>query len=186
MLTAEARIDTARASRYLVQLCRHAGEMGRGAGHRLRAHAGHRPPELQSVDWSETEGTIATADARCTVQATESALTLRAEAADEQQLARVQELVGKRLETIGRRDQLRVIWRPPQGNPDPATVPGKHRGNLISIAAVVVLVIAVHIGLGTAVLSDARWTWAADAVAAIVVVKVVVVTVIARRRRNRA
>lgn len=188
MLTAEARVDTDRASRYLVQLCRHAGEMGRYAGHRPRVHGpGHRPPDLQHVEWTDTDGTIATGDARCTLHATEDALTLRAEAADEHQLELVQDLVRKRLETIGRRDGLEVVWQAQQGTPETTKAPRRHRGNLFAIAAAVTLAIAVHIGLGTALLADARWTsWAADSIVAMVVAKVVVVTVIARRRRKRA
>ena len=39
MRIAEARIDTDRPSRYLVQFCKHAAAMGSGRGHQLRAHA---------------------------------------------------------------------------------------------------------------------------------------------------
>jgi hypothetical protein len=187
MLTAEARVDTDRAGRYLAQLCRHAGEMGRYSGHRPRMHgSGHRPPDLRNVEWTDTEGTIATGEARCTLRATENTLTLRAEAGDRQQLERLQDLVRTRLETIGRRDDLKVIWQVPQGTPDIAEAPRPRKGNPIAIAAAVALAIAVHIGLGTTLVADVRWTWAADAVVAVAVVKVIVVTVIARRRRKRA
>jgi hypothetical protein len=39
-------------------------------------------------------------------------LTLRAEAADEESLRRIQEFVTARLEKIGRRDHLTVNWQP--------------------------------------------------------------------------
>jgi hypothetical protein len=38
-------------------------------------------------------------------------LTLRAEATDEESLQRIQDLVAGRLERIGRRDRLTVIWQ---------------------------------------------------------------------------
>jgi len=40
MLTAEARIETDRPSRYLAQLCRHAGQMSRPMRHRPHSHDG--------------------------------------------------------------------------------------------------------------------------------------------------
>jgi hypothetical protein len=45
------------------------------------------------------------------MQASPGALALRAEAADQENLTRIQELVTARLERFGRREQLAVIWR---------------------------------------------------------------------------
>lgn len=60
MLTAEARVETARPSRYLVQLCRHFSHQGRHLRHRPRAHLigdGQAHPEAQAhVEWSDTTG----------------------------------------------------------------------------------------------------------------------------------
>ncbi|SFE42101.1 DUF2218 domain-containing protein [Streptomyces mirabilis] len=67
MLTAEARVETERPSRYLVQLCKHFDDKGRHLGHRPRAHNGDGDAvalrEMRAVaaraevEWSETEGT---------------------------------------------------------------------------------------------------------------------------------
>lgn len=113
MLTAEARIVTERPSRYLVQLCRHANSMG----HRiLRSHAGRAPvrPDVQHVEWSDTDGTITLSSGRCTVQAGPDTLTVRVEATSEEDLQRIQELIARNLERFGRRDHLKVRWQRPE------------------------------------------------------------------------
>jgi len=115
MLTAEAQIETHRPSRYLVQFCKHASDMGGHRRHGLRArHAGDAPegsPELQHVEWSDTRGIVSLSWGQCTLQAASGTLTLRAEAADEENLRRVQDLIAKRLESFGRRDHLKVEWQ---------------------------------------------------------------------------
>ena len=115
MLTAEAQIRTNRPSRYLIQLCSHASDMGRHQGHGLRArHAGSAPegsPELRHAEWSDTHGVVRLSWGQCTLQATPGTLTLRAEAADEENLRRIQDLISRRLETFGRRDHLKVDWQ---------------------------------------------------------------------------
>jgi hypothetical protein len=45
------------------------------------------------------------------MQALPGTLRLRAEAADEESLRRIQDLITARLEKIGRRDQLTVRWQ---------------------------------------------------------------------------
>ena len=115
MLTAEARVATERASRYLVQLCKHAAAMGAAHGHGARAHLHgrlvRREVQVQS-DWFETHGTV-TFDpwGRCTVTADTNTLVVRIEAADEQSLHRVQDVVARDLGRFGRRDELAVSWR---------------------------------------------------------------------------
>lgn len=116
MQSAEAVIETEQASRYLEQLCRHAQEMGTHLGrlgHLRRAmdHVGSRP-ELQHVEWTETSGTIVLNWGQCIMQASPGVLRARAEATDEENLRRIQDLVTARLETFGRRSSLRVVWRP--------------------------------------------------------------------------
>jgi hypothetical protein len=114
MLTAEAQIQTHRPSRYLIQLCSHASDMGRHRDHGLRAHTGSAPegsPELHHAEWSDTYGIVSLSWGQCTLQATPGILTLRAEAVDEENLRRIQELVGRRLESFGRRDHLKVDWQ---------------------------------------------------------------------------
>lgn len=114
MPASEAHVQTERPSRYLVQLCRHVDQMGRNLFHRPRSHftgAAHAPPEVQHVEWSETHGTVTFGWGRCTMQTAPDLLTLRAEATDEENLRRIQDLVAGRLERIGRRDHLTVIWQ---------------------------------------------------------------------------
>ena len=60
MPVSSAHVTTTRASRYLAQLCRHGGKMGRiAAAHRPRSHrnGGARPEVLHSA-WSDTDGVI--------------------------------------------------------------------------------------------------------------------------------
>jgi hypothetical protein len=116
MQSAEAVIETEQASRYLVQFCRHAqqmgGHLGGPLGHLRRAmdHGAARP-ELQHVEWTETNGTIVLNWGQCTMEASPEALRARAEATDEENLKRIQDLVTTRLESFGRRGNLRVVWR---------------------------------------------------------------------------
>ena len=104
MLSAEARVETERSSRYLVQLCEHLNKVG-------QAH-----PQMQvHVECSDDRGAIAFDWGRCTLRAEPGVLTLRAEAPDEESLRRLEQRVADRLELIGRSDQLTVTWKPPQG-----------------------------------------------------------------------
>ena len=102
MLISEAAVTTDRARRYLGQLCRH-----------LEAIAQARPQMPVRVEWSDDTGLITLGGARCTLQAGAGALTLRAEAPDEQSLQQIERRLTDRLEQIGRRDQLTVTWNPP-------------------------------------------------------------------------
>jgi hypothetical protein len=130
MLTVEARIETERASRYLVQLCKHAAGMGGSHGHRPHLHAGAATLARKDVqvhaEWSETRGTVDfTPLGRCTIQADAAALTVHVEATDEEGLRQIQHTIGRDLDSFGRRDELTVRWRRPDtasGQPgnDPA------------------------------------------------------------------
>jgi hypothetical protein len=195
MLTAEAQIETERPSRYLVQLCKHANQMGQRSGHRARTHGGgDTPPQVRHVEWSDTHGVVKLNLGQWTIQATSDTLILRAEADDEQNLRRIQALLARRIETIGRRDNLKVHWQATTVQPgEPTTEPtptGKttarrgHRNTILLIAAGV-LAIAIHVGLGGVVLASMSWTgWTADVILAVVLAKVVTVVVIGLRRRS--
>ena len=113
MLTAEARIQTEQPSRYLVQLCRHASAINHKI---LRLHAGKGQisPEIKDIEWSDTHGTLTFSWGRCTMQAAPGTLTVRAEAADEENLQRTQDLITRNLERFGRRDHLKVTWQRPE------------------------------------------------------------------------
>ena len=115
MLTAEADIRTEHAATYLARLCGHAGKMGtagRRLGHRRlsRAH-GDAPPEVRRAECSGTEGTVSLDWGQWTMQAFPGRLTVRAEAADQESLRRIQDLLTSRLQQFGRREHLTVNWQ---------------------------------------------------------------------------
>lgn len=75
----EAQVPTDRASRYLVQLATHLDQL-----HDVpHTHPGRGPdrPAVTSIEWTDTDATIAFERARCTLHATNDTLTLRLEAA---------------------------------------------------------------------------------------------------------
>lgn len=199
MPTAEAHVRTDRPSRYLIQLCRHASQMGQQLRHRPRSHdSGDAPPEVRHVEWSDTHGIVTLNCGRWTMQATPGTLGLRAEAADTETLRRIQDLLAARLGKIGRRENLKVTWQPTHApaplpgdatGPPPAPIPQavarrSHR-TTIGLTTAGALAIAVHLGLGGTTLASARWTgMAADIVLAALGLKVAAVTAIALRRRR--
>jgi hypothetical protein len=116
VLIAEARVETDRSSRYLVQLCQHLNKAG-------QAH-----PQMQAhVEWSEDRGLINFGWGRCTLRADPGALALRAEAATEEDLQRIEHRVADRLEQFGRRDQLTVTWTPSHDAEEPSAEGDAHR-----------------------------------------------------------
>lgn len=118
LVIAEARVETERSSRFLVQLCRHVK-------HLARAH-----PQMQAhVEWSDDRGVISFGWGRCTLRAEPGALTLRAEAPDEESLQRIEQRVADHLERFGRRDHLTVTWTPSQGEQLPRQSPRTAEGN---------------------------------------------------------
>src|SRR5215469_5086175 len=112
MLTATARVPTDRASRYLAQLCSHAGRLSYLARHEPRGHAPAGAPLQARSEPSGSEGSIEFSWGRCTLQATDDSLILRAEADRHEQLERIKEAIAARLHRIGRRDGLAVTWQP--------------------------------------------------------------------------
>lgn len=207
MLTAEAHVRTERPRRYLDQLGRHADHLTRLLRHRAHNGDDHAPPEVRHVEWSDTRGVVTLNWGTVTVQATHGALTLRAEAANGQDLRRIQDLLAARLEKIGRRDRLTVTWREPEAptsrpaNPEPAGDPhpdeaprreqhtaGRRsriaRWSLVAVA--VVLILAVHLGLGGAALAGSSWTiWTVAGLVTIVVLKIIGVRLLTRHRFGR-
>ncbi|MEU1273238.1 DUF2218 domain-containing protein [Streptomyces sp. NPDC005799] len=186
MPTAEAHIRTDRASRYLVQLCRHLSQMGRMRHRPPVGHGGGQmPPEVQRVDYSDTDGTIRFDKGLCTLRATSGTLTLRVAADDEDALQRLQNGIAGRIEKIGRRDGLTVTWsqiQASEGSPGEAAgaadAPGagvvKRRGlgKAIGLGAVGVVVVAAHLGLGGAARAASPWTsWGVNAILVIILIK---------------
>ncbi len=109
-LIAEAEVETEHASRYLAELCEHLND-------KAQAH-----PDLQvHVEWSDTHGTADFGWGRCTMTATASLLSLRAQAADQDGLYQVEEFVTRHLERHRTADAVEVDWRQPGA---PAADPG--------------------------------------------------------------
>lgn len=197
MPTAEARVETERPSRYLIQLCKHFSTKGRHLGHRLHSHSAddgqafrdmRAAAEQARVEWSDTEGHVGLPWGQIVLRTGPGALMLRVEADREDDLRRLQDLVAGHVERFGRRDGLRVNWQPAEPPAEapraaaplgPETAPERGavalRGSLkvTGLVAVVALVLAVHVGLGGVLLSNWRWTgWAVGALLAAVVLKV--------------
>ncbi|MET7930498.1 DUF2218 domain-containing protein [Streptomyces sp. NPDC005349] len=185
MPTAETRLATDRASRYLVQLCRHLRQMPR-MSHRPPGGQGKGrvQPEVRHVEFTDTHGTVRFADGLWTLDATADALTLRVDADDEEALRRLQDAIAARIEKIGRRDGLQAQWQRavpdtlPQaehdthGNPGGRGVSRSRRATTLGLVAGGAVIVALHLGIGGAALADATWTgWAANAALALVLVK---------------
>lgn len=65
------------------------------------------------MEWSDTDGTLILTWGRCSMHASPGTLTVHAEATNEENLRRMQELIARDLERIGRRDHLTVNWQRP-------------------------------------------------------------------------
>ena len=112
MPTAQARIPTGQPSRYLIQLCQHANSIN----HKTLRHPGRAPvrPDIQHVERSDTHGTLDLGWGRCTLQAGPGTLTVRAEAANNESLQQVQDLITRNLERSGQREHPQVNWQRPE------------------------------------------------------------------------
>ena len=113
MHATEAVIPTPRASRYLVQLAAHLDHL-RDVPH---SHDGRAPdqPVITGVVGTENDATVTFDGARGFLHASADSLTLRLEGADTKLLRTLQLLLTHRLQTISRRDDLRVDWQPALG-----------------------------------------------------------------------
>jgi len=118
--SAEAVIHTADPARYIARLRRHTARMGEHT-HFVPRHgrrppgpgSTHTPPRVTRAEWSDTHGAITMNWGQWTVQAAPGTLTLHAEAADQENLKRIQEMLTGRLETFGRREHLQLTWHAP-------------------------------------------------------------------------
>jgi hypothetical protein len=156
--------------------------------HRPPTGPSGQPPTIDHVDWSDDSGTIRFSGGTCTVSATPDTLTVRIDADDEDALQRLQDGVTRRLETVGRRDHLKVRWQPSNsvpGLPSDAVIPpsdktlaprSRRLGRALSLVALGALAVLLHIGLLGGALAASPWAnWGADIVLAIVLLKVVTV-----------
>lgn len=182
MPVSEARIRTSRASRYLVQLCRHAEAMG---GKARALHGRGARPEVGAVEWTDTSGKIEFSWGRCTLRATDDTLIVRLDIDDEDRLRAAEKVLAATLERFGRRDGLHVGWDR-VGTVGPVSAnPGRprKRRTAVALAVAVVLAVAAHLVVGGLALASWAWTSVlADVVLGLVVLKIVVVAVLSRHR----
>lgn len=119
MPIAEARINTERPTRYLVQFCKHADAMG-SRGHRVRMHG----PEATTFDhlviraeWSDTSGTVSFDPwGQCRLEANEATLFVRVEADDADHLRRIEEILTNDFDRFSRHE-MTLVWRPADDEP---------------------------------------------------------------------
>jgi hypothetical protein len=159
MPIAEAAIVTPRAARYVTQFGKHAEAMAAGRGH---VHGARDEVDLH-VEHTDDE-VVVTFDpwGRATLRARDGRLTVRAEAADQQNLARIQEILTRNVERFGRRDQLTLTW---DGSEPPRP---RTRGPIVLTAAGALAAagaVAVHLGVGAGALALGGATAAVAAVA---------------------
>ena len=72
----------------------------------LCRHFGHK----NAAEFSETDGRIEFEFGTCEFSAEGDVLVLRANAADEESVARVEQVIGSHLERFAHRDPLQVTW----------------------------------------------------------------------------
>jgi hypothetical protein len=89
---AVARVQSERASIYLQQLCKHFG---------------HRIP----VEFTPERGAVSFPFGTCHLAAAGGVLTMQAEAADADGLARVQDVMDRHLSRFAFRDPPKVAWK---------------------------------------------------------------------------
>jgi hypothetical protein len=195
MPSAEARIPTDRAARYLEQLCSHLGAMGHM---RLPAggHGGDGMPRVENIEQNGNRAVIRFNDGSWTLQAHEDALVLRVEAEEAAALERLKEAIAARITKIGRRDGLAVTWSSPADPDGPAAGAevrfprrGGGRGWWRGIGwfALAGLALAIHLGLIGSLLGGGRWKdIAADALIALIAVKLILLALHAGLGRGRA
>jgi hypothetical protein len=114
MPIAEARITTERPGRYLAQFCKHAAAMGSARGREVRLHGGpaaaHDSVQLHA-EWSAIEGAVSFDPwGRCRLRAESDMLVVRVEAADDQALQRICDIIARDLDRFSHHD-LTVDWQ---------------------------------------------------------------------------
>jgi hypothetical protein len=90
-LASVSHVRIAMPSRYLGQLCKHFG---------------HKVPTTLDGD----RGSITFPFGTCTLEAADDVLTMRAEAPDETDLARLEQVIGSHLERFTFRDKPEIAW----------------------------------------------------------------------------
>jgi len=196
----QAQIQTERASRYLIQFCKHAAAMGSG-GHSPRMHLqgilARREVQV-AAEWSDSSGTVTfTPWGQCTLRADAGTLTLRIEAADQDGLNQIRDVITRDLQRFSTRDPLTATWQsetpgaapfPPATAMTPQPPRSLRRPTLqtVLLTLAVILVIGVHVGLAGTAIANAQWTAiASNLVVAAIVAKVAFIVWARYRIRRR-
>jgi hypothetical protein len=107
MPTAEARVATGQAARYLAQLCGHLDAIHNR--HRAR-HSGSDTPQIRTVSETDNTGLLEFDRGTCTLEATSDALILSVDAINPESLKQITTALTHRLEAIGHREGLTLTW----------------------------------------------------------------------------
>ena len=91
MENSTALVRTDKASRYLVQLCKHFG---------------HKVP----AEWTETGGVVRFEPGTCRMAAADGELTLACESETPEDLAVVQDVIASHLQRFAWKEELTVSW----------------------------------------------------------------------------
>ena len=83
------------------------------------------------MERSGTEATVSLDRGQWTMRALPGRLAVRAEAADEEDLRRIQDLLTTRLERFGRREHLTVTWRTATAEARTADGPEDHQAERV-------------------------------------------------------
>lgn len=94
MKTANAHVETAKASRYLKALCNHFNRK-------------------VTAEYDDNHGSVQFGFGRCEMDATPDALIIRVQAQDDENFARVKHVVADHLERFAVNDALQVQWVEP-------------------------------------------------------------------------
>jgi hypothetical protein len=203
MLTAQTRITTDRASRYLVQLCRHVTAIASGTHPFI-----HRMPTVPDAqiraEWCSTRGTITfTPWGRCTLVADADTLTVRIEAEDADRLRQIQDILTDQLGRFDHPDTPAITWLPtctPAASTPVQTCPNTtgpttgqslgpkpHIGHpAVAAALAPVLALVFHLVAGGVPTAGPGWTGTGSIVGvALLLMKIALVTVRTRILHRR-
>lgn len=95
MMKAEARVRSERASRYLVQMCKHFR-------HKVEA------------EWTDVAGHVDFAPGLCDMRVEDGELIMLCQASNEQELGRIKYIVENHLVRFGWREEIELSWRSPE------------------------------------------------------------------------